>query len=157
MWKYVLLALGVFAFAKANSQQITATTSTTVLLDREPATKAVEKFFVHFHEQDTTAMRGQFSSGANLQSVSMRDGKQTISVSSISDFLTAIATIPADVDFKETLTGVEILESDGITSVHAHYEFLVNGNITHHGTNVFTLVWLDKTWKITQITDTRFY
>jgi hypothetical protein len=49
------------------------------------------------------------------------------------------------------------MESDEVSSVHAAYNFHCNGTKIHSGTNVLTLVSIDKEWKISHITDTRFY
>jgi hypothetical protein len=129
----------------------------TVILDHLPAEKVVEQFFQNFHAQDTTALRSMFTKDAYLQSLSIKENNKTVSQTSLEKFLTSIASIPASVDFEEELTAVKSLGNDAITSVHADYIFRLNGNVSHRGTNVFTMVFLQDRWIITQITDTRFY
>lgn len=157
MLKYIVLVVGVFAFAKANSQQISATASSTVQLKTNPAVLVVEQFFEDFHKQDTLALRKHLVDGAALISLSIRDGKRTTAKTDLDTFLNSIASIPATANFREELTSIKTMESIDIASVHAAYNFYYNGNKTHSGTNVFILVFIEDQWKITQITDTRNY
>jgi len=128
-----------------------------LLQDEYSAEKVVEQFFQNFHAQDTTALRAMFTKDAYLQSLSVKENKKTVSQTSLEKFLASIASIPAGVDFIEELTAIKSLGNDAITSVHADYIFHLNGNLSHRGTNVFTLVFIEDRWLITQITDTRFY
>jgi hypothetical protein len=157
MLKYIVLMVGVFAFAKANSQQISATASSTVVLNQQPAVLVVEQFFEDFHKQDTLALRKHLVEGASLMSLSIRDGQRSTAQTDLDTFLKNIASIPDTASFKEGLTSIKAMESDDIASVHADYNFYYNGNQTHSGINVFTLVFIANQWKITQITDTRVY
>jgi len=155
MLKYVMVILMVFAFAKANSQTTNTTTQETVLLYNHPASKVVEQFFVNFHAQDTTAMKKQFTDGVVLHSLTVAPaGSQTTSTP-LDTFLKTIAGIPASLDFEEKLTSVKTMADDHIASVHTDYEFYTNGNLSHRGRNVFTMLFIDGQWKITQVTDTR--
>lgn len=155
MFKYVIMVLTVFAFAKANSQAKTATATATVLLYDHPASKTVEQFFVNFHAQDTTAMKKQFIDGVMLHSLTVAPtGSQTTSTPLVT-FLKTIAGIPASLEFEERLTAVKTMADDHVASVHTDYEFYTNGNMSHRGRNVFTMVFIDNQWKITSVTDTR--
>ena len=44
---------------EADSRLISATASSTVLLNEHPAGKAVDLFFQNFHKQDTVALKNQ--------------------------------------------------------------------------------------------------
>ncbi|WP_055413018.1 hypothetical protein [Nonlabens sp. YIK11] len=157
MLKPVLVLVVFLAFAKANSQPATATTSSTVLLYNQPASKAVESFFQNFHAQDTVALKNQFVNGASMHSLAIKGDERTTSASTVNTFLKSIASIPANVTFEERLTSLKTVADDHIASVHTDYEFYVNGKRSHTGRNVFTMVFVDDAWKITQITDTRIY
>lgn len=155
MLKHVLLIVGLFAFAKANSQQSTATATSTVILYNHPASIAVKDFFVSFHAQDTVALKSRFVEGANLQSLAINGSEREMTVTSVTDFIKRIAGMPATVKWEERLTSVQTIANDHIASVHTDYDFYVNNTRSHQGRNVFTLVFIDDQWKITQITDTR--
>ncbi|BAO56561.1 nuclear transport factor 2 family protein [Nonlabens marinus] len=157
MMKYALLFVGLIAFAKANSQEVTSTASSMVHLQSHPAEKVVEDFFESFHAQDTTALRAFMAEGAALKSLSIKGEQRQVSSTSLDQFLTSIASIPAGVDFQEEVTGITSLGNESIASVHADYIFHLNGKKTHTGTNVFTVVWKENRWLIIQITDTRIY
>lgn len=155
--KYVMLIVAVFAFAKANSQDISATASNTVILHVPAAEKVVEQFFQNFHAKDTTALRTQFSKEAYLQSLVIRGDQRSVIKTDLNDFLNRISSIPPGTDFKEELTVIKSHGNTSIASVHADYTFYMGGKISHRGTNVFTMVWTNDQWVITQITDTRIY
>ncbi|AZQ44543.1 nuclear transport factor 2 family protein [Nonlabens ponticola] len=153
----VIMIIALLAFAKANSQQTTATTTETVMLDKHPAIVVVDDFFKAFHLQDTTAMRTKFIAEPSVLSIANRANKQLIVYSSIENLLDGIAAIPETVDFEERLTSNEIISDDGIATVHTDYEFYINGDLSHSGRNSFTLVLFDDKWVISQIMDTRIY
>ncbi len=155
MIRLLTVAFFVLAFAKAYSQQTTATASTTTLLYSHPASKTVEQFFVDFHKQDTTALRSMFTAGAVLNSMTITGKNRQSSAMPVEVFLEVIANIPTSITWEEKLTNVNTIANDDVASVHADYEFITNGKISHIGRNVFTLIFIDDSWKITQITDTR--
>ncbi|WP_194849980.1 hypothetical protein [Nonlabens antarcticus] len=140
MLKYVVVIIGVLAFAKANSQTTSATASHNVYLNQHPASVAVEEFFEDFHSQDTLSLRNRFIDQASLISYSIKNGKKSTSKTEVSNFLKNIATIPSETSFKEEITEIKILESTDIVSVHASYNFYYNAKKSHKGTNVFTMI-----------------
>ena len=176
MFKNILLPIVVlainFTFAQAqtksdsmasqenlevNSRLISATASSTVLLNEHPAGKAVELFFQNFHKQDTVALKNQFVENASMQSLAIRGSDRKLSTTTIDDFLKSIASIPQKVSFEERLTSLKTTADNDIASVHTDYEFYVNGKLSHRGRNVFTMIYIDDSWKVAQVTDTREY
>jgi predicted lactoylglutathione lyase len=63
------MVVGIFAYAKANSQQISATASITLILNQHSAILVVEQFFKNFHKQDTAALRKHLVDLASLMSL----------------------------------------------------------------------------------------
>jgi len=155
MSRLVLLIFIVFAFAKANSQQTTATAKSTVLLYNHPASKAVESFFKDFHAQDTAALTSRFMKNASLHSIAIKGKEREATFTDVTSFIKSIGSMPSTMDWEERLTSLETIADDNVASVHTDYDFYVNGKMRHHGRNVFTLVFMDGEWKISQITDSR--
>ncbi len=120
--------------------------------------EAVKDFFKDFHAKDTTALRQHIQKGTQLSSmiISKSRGKQLIS-SDVDQFLKGIANIPDSLSFEERLLEIKWMGDDHLASVSTTYEFYYDGKFTHNGTNLFILTYIDKRWKITGLTDSRFY
>lgn len=123
-------------------------------MGRDPQ-DAVTQFFQFFHKQDTTQLRSMMLPKALLQSLMVRDGKEFQSSSSVDEFVQGIASIPKEMDFEERLGKLSVLTDERIATVSVPYEFFVNGKMVHRGTNVFTLLYLDRRYVIASIVDTR--
>jgi len=152
----IAVMLMCFAFAKAYSQQPVQTNSTVV--EKLKPADAVKEFFNHFHKKDTTAMRAMMTPSITLHSliISKSKGRRVMNTP-ITAFLQGIGQIPDSVKIEERLIQIKTTNSADIASVNASYEFYVDEEFSHNGTNVFTLVFIDDKWIISGITDTRYY
>jgi hypothetical protein len=70
-------------------------------------------------------------------------------------FLSSIRNIPEEIQIEERIFDIESMENEHIATVWVSYEFFANGTFSHKGVNIFTLIKIDKSWKITSISDTR--
>lgn len=115
----------------------------------------VTEFFEAFHNQDTTALRNLFYEKATIQTVSAKNSLAIVKEETIDDLIRGIASIPAEIDFKERLKRIKVRSDGKIAQVWIPYEFSVDGKFFHSGANSFVLVNVDASWKIIHLIDTR--
>lgn len=152
-----------FAFAKAYSQQPVEQDSIAqdsinemVKPMKKSPVEAVRDFFDAFHAQDSVALDQSMADNLMLFSyVKSRSKGNSMEKASKSDFMNSILNIPENMTFKETLIEISHTTFEDIATVHTTYEFHVNGQFSHSGVNVFTMVYYNDKWLITGITDTR--
>jgi len=103
-------------------------------------------------------MRAMMTPSITLHSliISKSKGRRVMNTP-ITAFLQGIGQIPDSVKIEERLIQIKTTNSADIASVNASYEFYVDEEFSHNGTNVFTLVFIDDKWIISGITDTRYY
>lgn len=154
MTKYILLFVGLFAFAKANSQPNFETSIKDV--GQHPKEIIVD-FFDAFHKRDTVALRKMFSQEATLQSVVITGKEEKSIKADVQDLLISLSKIPLEVDFKEDIISIDTIEKDYLCVVTAPYIFKINDSTSHRGTNIFTLFKIKGCWKIASIIDSRIY
>lgn len=146
--------LVVFAFAKAYSQQTNLNPNTIKTSSTE---KVITDFFVAFHNKDTTKIRSMFTKEARLSSLIIRKGEPTVTETDVNAFLESLSSIPESVNFKEELLAIHSMDGKFVSTVSVPYVFKVNDAISHKGTNLFTLFYIDQQWKITAIADSRIF
>ena len=115
----------------------------------------VTEFFEAFHNHDTTALRNLFYEKATIQTVSAKNSPAIVKEETIDDLIRGVASIPAEIDFKERLKRINMRSNGEIAQVWIPYEFLVDGKFSHSGVNSFVLVNVDASWKIIHLIDTR--
>lgn len=143
-----------FAFAKAYSQPKFNTT----VNDQQPEVKVVIKdFFAAFHKKDTSLMRSMFIKDPAILSIMAKKDKQTVTKTDLTSLLESLAKIPDNVAFNEELIAINEISEPFISTVSTPYVFTINGQVSHRGTNVFTLFKIDGRWKIASISDSRIY
>lgn len=120
------------------------------------AVRAVEIFFEGFHAGDTLRMQSVLADKATLYTASTRaNGENILSETSMTSLLKAIANRPPSDIWEEKLTDT-LLQTDGnLALVWAPYLFYRNGQLSHCGANLFTVVRFDSGWKIISVTDSR--
>ena len=118
--------------------------------------KAVETFFMGFHQQDSTIIKQVVSKDLILQSIGKdKDGNTFVRNEDFNQFLISIVSIPKDQKFEEKLLSFNIQIDGNMANVWTPYEFWFNGEFSHCGVNSFQLVQLDNVWKIIYLIDTR--
>jgi len=169
-----ILGIIVLAFAKAKAQQpiVTDSTITTTveaaldttkvtvetIVEKQTPDEAVKEFFKYFHKKDTTSLRDIMVDKTSLNTLIISESSgRKITNTSLSNFLKRLAQIPDSVKIEERLIQIKTTNSNDIASVTTSYEFYMNEEFTHNGSNVFTLMFIDDKWKIAAIADTRQY
>lgn len=115
----------------------------------------IENFFNGFHKKDTLALRATTHKDIVMQSVAKTKEGNKVTTESFSNFLKSIKSLPENFVFEERILDYKV-QSDGLLAhVWTPYEFYVNGNLSHKGTNSFTLVKEKEQWVIIHIIDTR--
>ncbi|TVZ51847.1 nuclear transport factor 2 family protein [Dokdonia sp. Hel_I_53] len=144
----------LFAFAKANRNN--NLTSEQEQVDEVEVQKAVEIFFEGFHSQDSLLIKKVVHQGVMMQSIGKsKSGDIELSNQNFNEFLKSICSIPDTTSFSEVIHGYEIKMDGKMANVWTPYSFLINGNLSHCGTNSFQLFKRNGIWKIFYIVDTR--
>jgi hypothetical protein len=63
--------------------------------------------------------------------------------------------MPEDLEIFEEIQSKESIETDVLAQYTLAYSFYVNGELSHSGTNVMTLINTEEGWKISYVADTR--
>lgn len=118
--------------------------------------RAVEDFFVGFHQKDTVKLQSVCSDKIILQSISESKIKgNKLSTESSTAFYKSISSIPSDMKFSEKIISYTIQIDGSMAQVWAPYEFYINDKLSHSGVNTFTLFKEKDNWKIIYLIDTR--
>lgn len=121
----------------------------------EDVKKTITTFFDGFHAKDTLKMQSVCSSKLILQSIADNGTKSRLTNESVIEFLSSIASIPENIQFKEEILDYVIKVDGSMAHVWTPYKFSMNGTFSHSGVNSFTLFKESDTWKIIYIIDTR--
>ena len=116
--------------------------------------EAVNEFFNALNSKNAEQLSALMADDLKLHSLNI-GGEIKLSTTDKEAFIKSIGSIPAEVTIEERIFDLESMENEQIASVWVPYEFYVNDNFSHKGVNVFTMVKIDKQWKITSISDTR--
>ncbi|MBP6618652.1 MAG: nuclear transport factor 2 family protein [Leadbetterella sp.] len=118
--------------------------------------KTMETFFEGMYKRDTMLIKSVLHKNCSLNSVNIKpDQAATQKSESIGGFLKSISTIPQNVVLEERLLNHKIQIDEALAIDWTPYEFYVNQKLSHQGTNVFTLIKTENTWRIFAIIDTR--
>ncbi|TQD39121.1 nuclear transport factor 2 family protein [Haloflavibacter putidus] len=116
----------------------------------------VEQFFIAFHEQDTVKLKKLLIPEVKFQSISKDEkGNSVLHIENRLDFLNSLSSIPKQMYFKEELGKPVVQKDDKMAAVWVPYEFYLDTEFRHCGINLFTLMQVEKKWKIIHFTDTR--
>ena len=139
---YFIIIL-MFAGLSSNAQQ-------------QDVQKAIESFFVAFHQKDTIKLKSVCSDKLILQSISESVTKgNKLSEENIKEFYKSIASIPSNLKFGEKILNYNIQIDGSMAHVWTPYEFYLNDKLSHSGVNSFTLFKEKDSWKIIYLIDTR--
>jgi hypothetical protein len=121
----------------------------------EDVKNTITIFFDGFHAKDTLQIQSVCSSNLILQSIADNGIKSRLTSQSVIEFLSSIASIPDNIQFKEELLGMKVEVDGTMAHVWTPYRFIMNESISHSGVNSFTLFKENGIWKIIHIIDTR--
>ena len=85
-----------------------------------------------------------------VASVQELEGPDDVGFSPMADLVAQLAGLPFDI--AEPLWDLRTQEFGTVAVVSASYDFLISGNRSHCGVDIFTLVNVDGEWKITTVT-----
>ena len=116
--------------------------------DADPR-EAITQFMQAFNAQAAEAMRAFVVEGAIVTVIEEREGEDRSRTLALDDLISTIAASPADLE--EPIGGIAVLRSGPVASAMASFEFLIDGQRSHCGKNIYSLIRVDGEWKITSI------
>lgn len=121
----------------------------------EDSVKAViSKMFVAMKECDSAMLADCFTSSAILQSVQVKDGKESILNEAVTEFAGFISK-QAKNDLDEQIT-FDLVKIDAKLAIAwAPYKFYYKGKFSHCGVDSYQVVRINGVWKIQYLIDTR--
>lgn len=140
---YLIVAAALAAAAPASAQDASEANE-----ENEPK-RTVALFMDAFSAQDAEAMRAHVVEGASVTVIEERAGADRSRTVSLDGLISTIAASPADLD--EPVWGMATLRSGPVASVMTSYQFLIDGELSHCGKNIFGLSRVDGEWKIASI------
>ncbi len=117
--------------------------------------QSISVFFEGLQSADTLKIQSVCHKEMKLQSITEKNAIGTLSFQSNLDFYKSIAAIPKNLKIEEGLLSYNIQIDGTMANVWTPYEFYVNDKQSHIGTNSFTLLLENNSWKIVHIIDTR--
>ncbi|MFN6115786.1 MAG: nuclear transport factor 2 family protein [Flavobacteriales bacterium] len=115
--------------------------------EKQDVLATVDRFFAALALSDTTTIGQLMVPGSQFVLVEER-APRTVQIIERDRYLRDIANHPED-RLLERTWNVEVTVHDGLATVHAAYDFHVNGRFSHCGHDVFDLALLDGRWMIT--------
>lgn len=120
----------------------------------QTAEHVVNKFFTALNAKDTETLNLLTLEDLQLHSLMLSEDIK-LSSTSKAKFIEGVNSIPANVNIEERIFDVQSLISGHLAQFQVPYEFYVNGEFTHKGTNVVTLLHTKDGWRVSYIADTR--
>ncbi|EAQ27977.1 hypothetical protein NAP1_10298 [Erythrobacter sp. NAP1] len=110
---------------------------------------AVTAFMTAFDAQDAEAMRAHIIEGTSVTVIEEREGEDRVRAVPLDGLVATIAA--SQNDLAEPIWNLRSVEDGPVATVLADYEFLVDGERSHCGTNILNLVRVEGVWKIAGI------
>ena len=117
--------------------------------DEQAVLAPITQLFDGMAKRDAAAIKQPLLTGGGL--VLMRDGKPT--QMTFDDFATRVGK-PGTTHIQERIHDPLVRIDNDLAVVWAPFEFLVDGNVDHCGTDLFNVVRTDGKWVIASIADT---
>ena len=115
-------------------------------------TAIVQRFFDGLNATDTVVIKSTLSENARMETVI--GGVEEVKEEPIERFLVSLAK-DKSMHLEEEVLSLEVRSEEEIATVWAPYRLYLNGQLTHCGVNVFTLINTVGSWKIYNVLDTR--
>ncbi len=117
--------------------------------------KTIQVFFNGMESYDTVKINTTIDSSIFLYSIMKNKNEESILTNETKqEFYRQIISLKGK-NYQEKIVSYEIKQDANMAIVWAPYEFIFEGNFSHCGVNVFTMIKSRETWKILGITDTR--
>ncbi|WP_271078628.1 hypothetical protein [Aurantiacibacter sp. MUD61] len=112
--------------------------------------QTVVAFMNAFDAKDETAMAELLVDQAPVLFIEERENDDRVGVVPMSALVQSIAANP--VPLQEPIWNLRGFEDGPVAVVTANFEFLIDGNRSHCGVNIFTLMRVEGEWKIATVT-----
>jgi Putative lumazine-binding len=124
--------------------------------EEEKIKNTIKTVFEAMEKADSSLLKSVLASQCTLSTVAIKPEKSAqFKIEKIEDFVKSIGTKRPNTLLEERLLSFEIKIDEALAVAWTPYEFYINNNLSHRGTNVFTLVKIATQWKIVAIIDTR--
>jgi len=120
----------------------------------QTSSEVIDQFFEALNSKDHVALKLLCVDDMQIHSLSI-EANRTLSSQSIEYFTNQIQSMPEDLEILEEIQSKESIETDELAQYTLAYSFYVNGELSHSGTNVMTLINTEEGWKISYVADTR--
>ena len=115
----------------------------------------IQTFFKGMHSNDTLLIRTSLDADCFLYSIMQKkDGSTVLQEDKVEDFLEQVAKLKGQ-NIEEQILSYDIKIDGAMAIAWTPYTFHFNGQFSHCGVNVFSLIKRNGSWKIMGITDTR--
>ncbi len=142
--KRILPALFLLIAAVVNAQK-----------EDDAIKQSITIFFNGMHSNDTALIKTSLDSTCFLYSIMQKkDGSTILQQDATADFFKQVVQLKGQL-LDEQLLSYDIKIDGAMAVAWTPYKFYFNGQLSHCGVNVFTLIKRNKEWKIMGITDTR--
>lgn len=142
--KRILLPLFLLIAAVVNAQK-----------EDDAIKQSITTFFNGMHSNDTAMIKTSLDSTCFLYSIiQKKDGSTILQQDATADFFKQVVQLKGQL-LDEQLLSYDIKIDGAMAVAWTPYKFYFNGQLSHCGVNVFTLIKRNNQWKIMGITDTR--
>lgn len=115
----------------------------------------IKSLFDGMRAKNADQVAAAFSKDAMMQTVIAKPEGSEVGSKAVADFVTRIASTPAETQLDERILEYQIKIDGSMASAWTPYQFYVNDKFSHCGVNSFQLVKMADGWKIVYIIDTR--
>lgn len=122
--------------------------------DRAAVLGVVEAFMAGLAARDAEAMSALVTEPGFLAMVEGREGGDRTALDSMEEVIESLANIPVPVE--EPIYDPHVMSDGLVAMVWAPYDFLIQGNRSHCGVDIFSLIKVDGEWKIATVTYSHF-
>ncbi|RRO16431.1 nuclear transport factor 2 family protein [Flavobacteriaceae bacterium 14752] len=116
--------------------------------------KTVNVFFEALNQKNIAVIDSLTLDDLKLHSLQLQP-KSNVSFSTKKEFQEGLKAIPKNINIEERIFDIESTVTEYLAQYTIPYEFYVNGELSHSGINVLTLIKIDNRWLISYIADTR--
>ena len=128
--------------------------SISTICHAQSSKEAVNNFFKALNQKNIRAIDHMTIDDLQLHSFQL-ESVPSINISTKKDFLDGLKAIPENMSIEEKIFDIKSIETEYLAQYTVPYKFFINGELSHSGTNVLTLIKKDNQWVISYIADTR--
>ena len=122
---------------------------------REAEVVAVlQKLFDGMRARDSVMIRSVFDPAARLVRAVTRDGRTTVQVTTVDQFVSGIGRAPAGEELIERIYDPEVRIDGRLATIWTFYTFHLGERFSHCGIDAAQLLETDQGWKIVHLGDT---